>query len=70
MLGTILTFLIAYMFGVGLYTIIVRNDAMHKYAPDVSLKLIVKEGVKCTNIAFGIIMALYCIIYVIRYIFG
>ena len=57
---TILFILIAYLVGVAIYTVVIKNNAMNKYNPQVKISDIVKEGLRKMGIGFlitGLIIA-------------
>lgn len=58
----IIIILLLYIFGVAVYTYVVKNDAMHKYNPDTNIKEIAIDGMKGIAIGFSIVGALLCII--------
>jgi hypothetical protein len=49
---TVLFILLLYLIGVFIYTVVIRNDAMHKYSPHVKISDIVKEGLRDVGIGF------------------
>jgi hypothetical protein len=51
----ILELLFLYAFGVFLYTVVVKNDAMHKFSPFTNGTSIVKEGAKGLAIGMAIV---------------
>lgn len=59
MVETILIIIVGYILGVTLYTVWVRNDSIHKYAPDVKIMSIIKEGAIGIGIGFAVVAALY-----------
>jgi len=60
---TILTILLLYIIAVAIYTVIVRNDAMHKYSPHTKIFDIIKEGLVRMGIGFLICGLILSIIY-------
>jgi len=54
-----LTFLVLYLIGVSLYTIIVRNSPTNKNVPHFDYWSTIKDGMKGMAIGFGIVAALY-----------
>lgn len=68
MLETILTILIAYVLGVAFYTVIVRNNATHKYVPNVKLRPIIIDGAKGMAIGFVAVAAIYYLLCLINYL--
>jgi hypothetical protein len=58
---TILFILLAYVVGVAIYTVVIKNDAMHKHDPHVKIFNIIKEGLYKMGIGFlitGIIITI------------
>ena len=62
---TVLYILFAYILGVAIYTMVVKNDAMHKFSPHTNVKSIILDGMKRMAISFVIIAAIFGIIYLI-----
>lgn len=58
-MATLFAFIFFYILGVFLYTIIVKNDAMHRFSPFTNVKEIAKEG------AIGLAIAIVAIIIVL-----
>jgi archaellum biogenesis protein FlaJ (TadC family) len=58
-MATLFAFIFFYILGVFLYTIIVKNDAMHKFSPFTNVKEIAKEG------AIGLAITIVAIIIVL-----
>ena len=54
--------LFSYLVGVAIYTIIVKNDAMHKNDPHVKIWNVIKEGLRNMGIGFLITGAIIGII--------
>ena len=61
-MGIVLYVLIGYLLGVSVYTIVVKNDAMHKHNPHVKIFDIVKQGLRGMGIGFLITGAIVGII--------
>jgi hypothetical protein len=61
-MGTVLYVLIAYLVGVTIYTIVTKNDAMHKHDPHVKISGIIKEGLRKMGIGFLIAGAIIAVI--------
>jgi len=59
MLEIVLGILISYLLCITIFTLVVRNDAMHKNAPDVKLWPIIIDGAKGFAIGFVIIAGIY-----------
>jgi len=59
---TILFILLAYVVGVAIYTVVIKNDAMHKHDPHVKIWNIIKEGLCKMGIGFLITGAIIAII--------
>lgn len=55
--------LFSYLVSVCAYTLIVKNDAMHKHSPFVTTWSVVKEGMKGMAIGFVIAIALIVALY-------
>jgi amino acid transporter len=62
-MGIALYILLSYLISVYAYTVIVKNDAMHKHSPDINIKDIVKEGMKGMAIGFVIAIAFIIALY-------
>lgn len=58
----VLELLCLYVFGVFLYTIVVKNDAMHKFSPFTNVVSIAKDGAIGLAIGFGVVAALYFVV--------
>lgn len=58
----LLELLFLYALGVFLYTIIIRNDAMHKFSPFTNVVSIAKEGAVGLAKGFVIVGVLYFVI--------
>lgn len=58
----LLELLFLYALGVFLYTIIIRNDAMHKFSPFTNVVSIAKEGAIGLAKGFVIVGVLYFVI--------
>ena len=59
-MGTALYILISYLIAVAIYTVVVKNDAMHKHNPHVNYREIIKMGLRDMGIGFliaGVIIA-------------
>lgn len=54
-MGIALYILISYLLGVTIYTVVIKNDAMHKYNPHVKISDIIKEGLR--RVGIGILIA-------------
>lgn len=61
----ILYILLLYLTGVAIYTIVVKNDSMHKFNPLVKISDIIKEGLRGMGIGFLITGAIIGIIILI-----
>lgn len=55
-MATLFAFIFFYILGVFLYTIIVKNDAMHRFSPFTNVKEIAKEGAIGLAIAIAVII--------------
>jgi hypothetical protein len=51
----LLELLFLYAFGIFLYTIVVKNDAMHKFSPFTNVASIAKEGAIGLGIGFVVV---------------
>lgn len=61
-MALLLELLFLYALGVFFYTIIVKNDAMHKFSPFTNVMSIAKDGAIGLAIGFAIIAALYFVV--------
>jgi len=52
----------SYILAVAIFTIIVKNDAMHKYSPHTNIKEIIIDGMKGMAIGFAITAAIFFLI--------
>lgn len=69
-MGVALYILISYLIGVAIYTVVIKNDAMHKHNPLVKISDIVKEGFRYLGIGFLITGAIIgAIILAIQHIY-
>jgi hypothetical protein len=57
-----LELLFLYVVGIFLYTIIVKNDAMHKFSPFTNVKEIAKDGAIGLAKGFAIVGVIYFVI--------
>jgi hypothetical protein len=48
----VLYLLISYLVGVSIYTLVVKNDAMHKNDPHLKIWSVIKEGLRGVGIGF------------------
>jgi hypothetical protein len=67
-MGIALYILISYLLGVFLYTLIVKNDAMHKHNPLVKISDIIKQGLRGMGIGFLVVGALIGLLYLVMYL--
>jgi len=44
--------LLSYLIGVAIYTLVIKNDAMHKHDPHIKISDIIKEGLRGMGIGF------------------
>ncbi len=58
----ILIFLLLYCIGVYIYTLVVKNDATHKFSPFTNVKQIAKDGAIRLGIGLIIVLIAYFII--------